>query len=162
MQVSKASRRTALLGSLVILGVSMAPAVFAQTPQGTAASQSPQDVIVGKWEADDGTVKLDMYKSGSEFQAHLLYGNEVVEADQTTFKQDAKNPNPTLRSRSLKNIVFIWGLHWDDGEWTDGSLYDGSSGKTYRCKVEIKDGKMLLRGYLGISLLGQTRAFHRM
>ncbi|TGE85691.1 DUF2147 domain-containing protein, partial [Rhizobium sp. SEMIA 4032] len=27
--------------------------------------------------------------------------------------------------------------------------------------VEMKGNKMLLRGYLGISLLGQTREFHR-
>jgi len=102
-----------------------------------------------------------MYKSGSEFQARLLYGNEVVEPDNITFKKDTKNPDPAMRSRSLKNIVFIWGLHSENGKWSEGTLYDGSSGRTYRCNVEIKDGKMHLRGYLGISVLGQTRVFHR-
>ncbi len=42
-----------------------------------------------------------------------------------------------------------------------GSLYDGSSGRTSACKATIKDGKMLLHGYLGISALGETRVFHR-
>ncbi|KWC61454.1 hypothetical protein WL55_30480 [Burkholderia cepacia] len=42
-----------------------------------------------------------------------------------------------------------------------GSLYDDSSGRTYACKATIKDGKMLLRGYLGISAPGQTGVFHR-
>ncbi|WP_244116299.1 DUF2147 domain-containing protein [Burkholderia cepacia] len=42
-----------------------------------------------------------------------------------------------------------------------GALYDGSAGRTYTCKATIKDGKMLLRGYLGISALGETRVFHR-
>ncbi|AXW55958.1 hypothetical protein CJO93_18265 (plasmid) [Ralstonia solanacearum] len=32
---------------------------------------------------------------------------------------------------------------------------------TTPCKVTIKDGKMHLRGYLGISALGQTKVFHR-
>jgi uncharacterized protein (DUF2147 family) len=144
------SRRSALLASLAMLSLAAAP-----------PAQAQQDAILGKWEADDGTVKLDMYKSGSDFQALLLYGKEVVEADNTTFRQDTKNPDPTLRSRSLKDIVFIRDLHWEDGEWSGGSLYDGSSGKTYGCSVRIKDGKMLLRGYLGLSLLGQTREFHR-
>jgi uncharacterized protein (DUF2147 family) len=79
-----------------------------------------------------------------------------------TFKQDTKNPDPSLRTRSLKHIVFVQGLRWEDGKWGGGSLYDGSSGRTYRCKVEMKDGKMLLRAYLGMSILGQTRSFHRL
>ncbi|MGD7191161.1 DUF2147 domain-containing protein [Ralstonia pseudosolanacearum] len=76
-------------------------------------------------------------------------------------RQHTKNPNPALRSRSLKNVVFLSGLRWEDGQWTGGSLYDGASGRTYTCKVTIKDGKMHLRGYLGISALGQTKVFHR-
>jgi uncharacterized protein (DUF2147 family) len=125
------------------------------------AQQPPSEEIIGTWEADDGSVKLDMFKAGSEFQAHLLYGNQLVEADNITFRQDTKNPDPSLRTRSMKNVVFVWGLHWEDGKWTGGSLYDGSSGRTYKCKVEMKDGKMQLRGYYGMSLLGQTRMFHR-
>jgi uncharacterized protein (DUF2147 family) len=153
MEAPMISRRSALFAALALLSLAAAPTAFAQ--------QVPQDAIIGQWEADDGSVKLDMYKAGAEFQAHLLYGNQVMEADNATFKLDAKNPDPALRSRSLENVVFIWGLRWDDGEWSGGSLYDGSSGQTYRCKAETKSGKMLLRGYLGISLLGQTREFHR-
>lgn len=127
----------------------------------THAQQVAADEIIGTWEADDGSVKLEMYKAGSEFEARLLYGNQVVESDNVTFKPDTKNPNPALRSRSLKNIVFLSGLHWEDDQWTGGSLYDGSSGRTYTCKVTIKEEQMHLRGYLGISALGQTKVFHR-
>lgn len=159
---SKSINMKNLLGSsksticffLAALSLFLAGAAFAQPPSG--------DAIIGKWEADDQSVKLEMYNAGSELQARLLYGNEVVESDHVTFKNDVKNPNPDLRSRSLKNIVFISGLHWEGGEWSGGSLYDGSSGRTYKCNVQIKDGKMYLRGYLGISVLGQTKAFHRL
>jgi uncharacterized protein (DUF2147 family) len=153
MQTFKVLRRSAILLTLVAISLLPTPGVHAQ--------QAPADVVLGTWEADDGSVKLNMYKAGSELQAHLLYGNEVVEADNVTFKKDMKNPDPALRSRSLKNIVFIWGLRWDNEKWSGGTLYDGSSGRTYRCNVEFKDGKMQLRGYLGISVLGQTRSFHR-
>jgi uncharacterized protein (DUF2147 family) len=147
------SRRSAIFLALASTSLLLAPSVNAQPPAG--------DEIIGKWEADDGSVRLDMYKAGSEFQARLLYGNQLVEADNVTFKNDALNPNPALRSRSMKNVVFITDLRWGEGEWSGGSLYDGSSGRTYNCKAEIKDGKMHLRGYLGISLMGQTRVFHR-
>lgn len=89
------------------------------------AQQASSDAIVGAWEADDGSVKLEMYKAGSEFEARLLYGNQVVESDNVTFKLDTKNPNPALRSRSLKNIVFLSGLRWEDGEWTGAPCMTG-------------------------------------
>jgi len=146
------SRRT-VLGAMMLGPLTGAGTAFAQQP-------SP-DAILGVWEADDGTVKLDMFKAGGEYRARLLYGNEVVESDGVTFKSDSRNPDPALRSRSLKNIVFLTGLRWSDGEWTGGSLYDGSSGRTYSCQIQMRDGKMQLRGYIGIAALGQTRAFHR-
>ena len=150
---SQLSRRGALLLALATSTLLLAPVANAES--------SPADAIVGTWDADDGTVKLDMYRAGSEFQARMLYGNVVVESDNVTFKKDTKNPDPALRSRSLKNIVIITGLRWDDGEWNGGSIYDASSGRTYNCKATIKNGKMHLRGYLGISAMGQTRTFHR-
>lgn len=152
MERTSTSRRSAIF---MALALTLIPALAAH------AQQPPADEITGAWEADDGSVKLSMYKSGSEFQARLLYGNHVMEADNVTFKQDTLNPDPALRTRSLKNIVFLRGLHWDNGEWTGGSLYDGSSGRTYHCKAGIKEGKMLLRGYIGIPALGQTQTFHR-
>ena len=138
---------------MAVLNIGLSP-----TAHGEPAAP---DAIVGTWEADDGTVKLDMSRSGTEFQARMLYGNEIVEADNFTFKKDTKNPDPGLRARSLKNIIFITGLRWEDGEWSGGSIYDASSGRTYNCKATVKDGKMLLRGYLGLPAMGQTRSFHR-
>ena len=153
MPTSQISRRSAIFTTLLAMRLLVTPAVLAQ--------QASADAIIGTWEADDGSVKLDMYRAGSEFQAHLLYGNQIMEADNVTFKKDTKNPDPALRSRSLKNIVVVTGLRWAEGEWGGGSIYDASSGRTYNCKVTVKDGKMYLRGYLAVSLMGQTRAFHR-
>ncbi|UWU74362.1 DUF2147 domain-containing protein [Bradyrhizobium huanghuaihaiense] len=153
MQSFPLSRRSAIFLLMATVNIGLMPMAHGEAPV--------SDAIVGTWEADDGTVKLDMFKTGAEFQARMLYGNEIVEADNVTFKKDAKNPDPALRSRSLKNIVFITGLHWENGEWSGGSIYDASSGRTYNCKATVKDGKMHLRGYLGLPAMGQTRAFHR-
>ncbi|WP_242124177.1 DUF2147 domain-containing protein [Sphingobium sp. Sx8-8] len=153
MEQTGFSRRHALSLAIASLGLFVSPTAMAQ--------QAPADAVVGPWAADDGSVKLDLFRSGAEYQGRLLYGNKLVEADGVTFKKDVKNPDPALRSRSMKNAVILTGLRYSKGEWTGGSLYDGSSGSTYSCKLWIKDGKMYLRGYLGVSLLGQTRSFHR-
>ena len=154
MQALLPSRRAVIALTLATFNLANAPVARADQP-------SP-DAIVGKWAADDGTVKLDMFKAGSEYQARFLYGHLVVEADGVTMKKDVNNPDPALRNRSLKNIVFATGLHYGNGEWTDGSIYDASSGRTYNCKAEIEGGKLHLRGYLGVSALGQTTVLHRM
>ena len=148
------ARHAVIAMTLATLNLANAPIALAQQP-------SP-DAIVGKWEADDGSVKLDMFRAGAEYQARFLYGHQVVEADGVMMKKDVNNPDPALRSRSLKNIVFATGLRYGNGEWTDGSIYDASSGRTYNCKAELDGGKLHLRGYLGIPTLGQTTVLHRM
>jgi len=122
---------------------------------GKAQALKPDD-IVGNWEAVDKTLKLEMFHAGSDYEARMLYGNKLLESDGVTFKNDEKNPDASLRPRSTKSIIFIKGLTWDKDQWTGGTLYDASSGKTYKCKVELKDGQLQLRGYVGVPAFGQT------
>jgi uncharacterized protein (DUF2147 family) len=138
----------AAIVSALILG---APAVHAQAAQ-------PDD-IVGTWQSE--TIKLEFFKAGSEYNARILWGNRIVESDGTTFKQDTLNPDPSLRSRSLKGITMVTGLTYQNGEWIGGTLYDGSSGRTVSGKAEMSDGKLHLRGYMGVSLMGQTMVLQR-
>lgn len=78
---------------------------------------------------------------------------------------DSKNPDPALRKRNLKDVVFLWGFKHDarKNRWKDGKVYDPNNGKTYDAKMELEDdGNILkMRGYIGISLLGRTAKFER-
>jgi len=58
--------------------------------------------------------------------------------------------------------VLVWHLVPDDGEYVDGYVYNPRNGETYRMKAEAT-GKTTLkvRGYLGISLLGQSQIWTR-
>ncbi|MFH0296463.1 DUF2147 domain-containing protein [Bradyrhizobium sp. 31Argb] len=132
--------------------------LIAGTTGALAQSKKPDD-IVGIWESDN--LKIDMFNAGPEYNARLLWGDKVVEADGKTFKLDAHNPDPSLRSRSLKGIVLIKGLTWKDGKYTGGTLYDGRSGQSYNCDAEVAEGELRLRGYVGVSLLGRTVVFRR-
>lgn len=125
-----------------------------------AFAQTGETAIIGKWESDKKDVKLEFFKTGNEYEAKLLWGNQIVESDGKTSKKDAKNPAQSLRSRNIIGIVSVTGLKWDGEEYTGGKIYNPPSGDTYKCKVWMKDGKLNLRGYMGISLLGQTASFH--
>lgn len=125
-----------------------------------AKAQTDEGAIVGKWESDKKDVRLEFFKSGQEYKAKLLWGNQIVESDGRTSKKDTKNPDKNLQSRNLIGIISVTGLKWEKGEYIGGMIYNPPSGETYKCKVWLKDEKLYLRGYLGFSLLGQTAIFH--
>ena len=77
-------------------------------------------------------------------------------------KKDIHNKDPKLRDRWLVGTVLMWNLRYDDGEYVDGYVYNPEDGGTYRMKAELVTAELLkLRGYLGISLFGQTKTWTR-
>ena len=49
-----------------------------------------------------------------------------------------------------------------DGVWEDGKIYDPENGKTYSCKMTLRDSEHLdVRGFIGFSLLGRTENWTR-
>ena len=123
-------------------------------------AQTDENAILGKWESDKKDVRLEFFKSGDEYQAKLLWGDKIVESDGITSKKDIKNPNKELRSRNIVGIISVTGLEWNGKEYVNGKIYNAPSGDTYKCKVWIKEGKLYLRGFWGLSMLGQTYSFH--
>lgn len=154
------SMATHLFARRRILSVVILFFLYQITSMAFAQSAKPGEIL-GIWIADDKSLKLEMFESGGNYDAHLLWGDRVVEKDGVTFKPDSKNPDPALRARSTKGIVFVKGLTWQNGSYTDGNIYAPATGKTYKCKAEVKDGKLLLHAYVGFSMLGKTFTFIR-
>ncbi|HEX8018220.1 MAG TPA: DUF2147 domain-containing protein [Flavobacterium sp.] len=124
-------------------------------------AQINEKSIIGVWESDKKDVRMEFFKDGANYSAKLLWGNLVVEKDGITSKKDSKNPDVRLRTRNILGIISLTGLEWNGKEYTNGKIYDPPSGDTYTCKAWIENGKLNLRGYLGISLLGKTVTWHR-
>lgn len=67
-----------------------------------------------------------------------------------------------FKDKPIKGMQFVWGLKdQGNGEWNDGQILDPKTGKIYRAKMTLKDNKLLVRGYIGISLLGRTQVWIR-
>lgn len=124
-------------------------------------AQSNPNAISGTWESDQKDVRMEYFQEGDHYNARLLWGNKIVEIDNVTSKKDAKNPDPSLRSRNIIGIVSLNGLKWNGKEYIDGKIYDPPSGKTYNCKAWMEGDKLQLRGYLGVSMIGRTASWHR-
>jgi len=63
-------------------------------------------------------------------------------------KTDARNPDPSLRSRPLIGLTMIHGFHAaGPGRWEGGKIYDPKSGKTYASKLRATpDGALKVDG----------------
>jgi uncharacterized protein (DUF2147 family) len=76
--------------------------------------------------------------------------------------KDTHNKDPKLRDRSVIGIVLLWHLRYEDGQYVDGYVYNPEDGDTYRMKATVQTADSLeIRGYLGISLFGQSQVWTR-
>ncbi len=54
-------------------------AIVVGAPAARVLAAQP-DEIVGTWDSENNTLKLEFFNAGPEYNARLLWGNRVVEA----------------------------------------------------------------------------------
>ena len=68
-----------------------------------------------------------------------------------------KESQEEIRESLRPNQQFI-----DNNKWSNGSIYDARSGKTYNLNANLKNQNTLfMRGYIGFSLIGRTTTWTR-
>lgn len=139
---------TAALGSLILASAA-----------GAADNKSSADSLVGKWWFPKKNGKMEIYREGDKFLGKVISYEKPEQLDDN-------NPDESLRSRKFVGILMMQDFVYDadDAQWTDGTIYDADSGKTYSCNMWYKDGDpqvLNVRGYVGISILGRTEIFTR-
>ncbi len=137
-------------GWLVILVVGLFSAcIFAQPAN---------DGIIGKWWVEGKTAQFDFYRIENEYRAVLI---PLARPDMV----DTNNPVDSLKNRKLSGAALIYGLIYDEKRkrWDGGKVYNPENGKTYscHCMLTAASSKLLFRGYLGVSVLGQTQTWTR-
>jgi uncharacterized protein (DUF2147 family) len=135
-----------------------------------AVAGDPADAIVGDWlvQSRDAVVRIartdDGYEGRIVWQLRDHYGPEDGPDWDGKVAVDRYNPDPALRSRTIDGLRLIWGLNYrpEDGEWNGGHVYDADDGRTYRCRIRLRDPDHLkLRAYVGITLLGGSTTWTR-
>jgi uncharacterized protein (DUF2147 family) len=119
-----------------------------------------KDAIIGKWLNPSGEGQIEIYKKGDKYYGKLAWMKEPNLNGKP--KLDSKNPDENLKKRALLNLEILKDFVYDGSKWTDGTIYDPKSGKTYSCNLSLKSTDVLnVRGYVGISLLGRSETFRR-
>jgi uncharacterized protein (DUF2147 family) len=122
------------------------------------------DAIVGKWLSAKKRNQVQIYKQGNKYYGKLVWMVEPNDPLTHKPKLDRENPDETLRSRPLLNVVLLTNLTYKGNNlWDGGEIYNPEDGKTYNCDLSLKDANSLdLHGYvMGISFLGKTRTWTR-
>lgn len=131
------------------------------SPDETAplAAKYPPESILGEWctqkeeNRPPARVRFVRAQDGT-YMGILSWSSEP--------RKDVNNKDPKLRERSVVGIVLMWNLRYDDGEYVGGYVYNPEDGGTYRMHAEVLSPESLkVRGYLGISLFGQTKMWSR-
>ncbi|HKA55927.1 MAG TPA: DUF2147 domain-containing protein [Candidatus Binatia bacterium] len=119
---------------------------------------------VGLWYAEGGAAQVEIRACGDALCGRIVWLRSPLDETGCDLR-DRSNGDASLRDRPLVGLEILRGLKPADAEgkvWTDGTIYDPISGKTYTCSLRVEgDDRLRLRGYVGIPLLGRTTTWVR-
>jgi len=109
-----------------------------------------QRQIIGKWLSEDKEGITEIYEQNGKFYGKIVWLKKANDGKGSPLK-DTENPVPKLRQRPLLELVIINELSYNNKGWSNGSVYDPKSGKTYACKLWLtNDNTLNVRGYVGL------------
>jgi uncharacterized protein (DUF2147 family) len=126
---------------------------------GAAAAADPP--VAGRWLSESGSGVIAIANCGAELCGKIVWLKEPIRDGGPAV--DRRNPDPALRTRPICGLPMLGGFREaEPGRWTDGWIYSPENGKTYRATLSLgADGKLKLRGYVGIPLFGETQIWTR-
>jgi uncharacterized protein (DUF2147 family) len=67
------------------------------------------------------------------------------------------------KDQLILGMTIINDMKKDGDDWDNGQILDPENGKVYKCKMHLEDGgnKLVVRGYIGVSLLGRSQTWVR-
>jgi uncharacterized protein (DUF2147 family) len=119
--------------------------------------------IAGRWKTfDDKTGKpkgiVLIYEQDGQFFGKVESAIDPKDANNICdLCKDERKNKPNV------GMVILRHLKRDGDEYDGGDILDPDNGKVYRCKARLEEGgkKLVVRGYIGISLLGRSQTWTR-
>jgi uncharacterized protein (DUF2147 family) len=121
--------------------------------------------LIGLWKSiDDNTGKPTALIRISEIEGEFQGKIEKV------FPEPGESANPLcvecegeLKNQPVVGMTILKGMRRDGADYSGGQVLDPDNGKIYRGKMKLIEGgnKLILRGYVGIPLLGRSQVWLR-
>ncbi len=140
-------------GLWVALLFFLALAIGAAVP--CRADDKAADAILGIWEVAEKDAHIEIYRQDNRYFGRICWLRENGEK-----KPDAQESK--MYEIPKVGTLIVRGFRFNGIDWRDGTLYDPTDGKSYKGIIRLDaKGRLLVRGYLGISLLGRTTVWRR-
>jgi uncharacterized protein (DUF2147 family) len=119
--------------------------------------------VDGTWQTIDdrthrvrGTVRL--YEQGG-----VIFGKIETSVNPKDAADVCDLCDGERRNKPIIGLVFLRNMKKQGSEYGGGDILDPDTGRVYRCKMTLEDGgkRLLVRGFLGISLLGRSQVWVR-
>ena len=67
------------------------------------------------------------------------------------------------KNQPIIGLLIIRNIKQDGNEYSGGDILDPESGSVYRCKMHLEQNgaRLIVRGYIGFSLLGRSQTWQR-
>jgi uncharacterized protein (DUF2147 family) len=127
---------------------------------GPARAAGPE----GLWYAEGGAAQVEIRSCANALCGRVVWLRSPFDENGCPWR-DLYNRSEPLRERSVLGLEILRGLEPssdEEGVWANGTIYDPTSGRSYRATLRLKgEDRLDLRGYLGIQLLGRTTTWIR-
>ena len=134
----------------------------------TSAFASESNGILGLWYTAEKDSKLEFFNCKDKICVRIAWLKEPNYTDSKegpvgTPKVDCNNPNPGWRKQPLLGLQIMEGFTAaSDNRWENGVIYNPENGKKYSGKLHhVAPDRLVLRGFLGISLFGGNEVLTR-
>lgn len=116
----------------------------------------------GLWLTANGKAIVEMAPCGSQTCGRMVWVANPRDAG-GKLKLDVNNEDPVKQARPICGMQLIGGMKLSGtGIWKNGWIYNPRNGKTYGAEIKaVSAAKLKVRGYLGISLLGESQTWTR-
>lgn len=144
-----------------MLGRAMAlVAVMAASASAAVPGASP----IGTWFDETKTGGIEISRCGGSLCGKIVWLREPKLPD-GRIKLDIHNDDPALQKRTICGLPLLSGFTpaaSEPGVWEGGKIYNPQDGAHYKATMRLEpDGTLRVRGYLGVSLFGQTQVWTR-
>ncbi len=127
------------------------------------------DGILGVWNTEERDAKIEIYKCGKKYCGKIVWLKDATypagskEGTPGTPILDHNNPDPKLRKRPLIGLPIMFDFVFAGGNsWKSGKIYDSDNGRRYSGTLTlVSPNRLKVRGFIGISLIGETTTWRR-
>ena len=141
------------LATALLVATAWLPLAHAAGPTPVGTWRTFDDAEGGK---ESGAVTI--FDSGG-----TLYGNVSAIDDPTKANATCVDCTDDRKDKPVMGMQILRGMKPDGNVWDGGQILDPKNGKIYKCTMHLEDNgqKLLVRGYIGISLIGRTQTWLR-